>query len=221
MKIGFFGDSFSDGTSSVKNSWMYHLSSSLNYEPFYYALSGTSIWNAYQNFLSYYEKLDVICFTYSYVNRIHYLPAKYQGCEYYDPGLDITHLDKELQQIIKTYWKHLQSYQLDQFIYQKIFDEVNKLCYNEDRKVINVMPFEVDHNTISLAERQGNCYTGLYYISTNETDDIVHPDNRVCHLSNENNKIFASMLEQNFNTDNKIFNINSSNTYQFKLRTMQ
>jgi hypothetical protein len=113
-------------------------------------------------------------FVYSYPHRIHHLPKEYTGCNYLEPEIVPSFLSNNktnINKIVKTYWKTFQNDDLDLLIYQKIFDDVNTICYNEGKKIINVLPFEdvSDGRMVNFRYSRGNCFTGLQYISSHDT----------------------------------------------------
>lgn len=227
MSIGIFGDSYADAQPNVNRSWMYHFGNIKNDTFKTYGVSGSSIWYSFELFKKFYKKYSTVIFVYSYPHRIHHLPKQFTGCNYLEPEIvpfSLFQKNKDINKLVKTYWKTFQNDDLDILIYQKIFDDVNKICYNEGKKIINVLPFEdvLDGRMIDFGNARGNCFTGLQYVSFHDTilkGNKYEFDNRCCHMTDYNNKVFAEILAENLSTDNNTITISEKNLFGFKLAT--
>jgi hypothetical protein len=137
-------------------------------------------------------------------------------------ALPISHRDTSLKKYVDILLKAhpiLYSEELQLFTYQNIFNSVNKLCKENNIKLINLMPFEHNYRSrgnqannldIDISDAIGPCLTGLCDVSHNEAIDehgVFHldmfkglpHDNRASHLGTENNKILASIISEIFN----------------------
>lgn len=227
MSIGVFGDSYADSQPNIKKSWMHHLANKRNDVYQTYAVSGSSIWYSFELFKKHYRKYSTIVFVYSYPHRIHHLPKEYIGCNYLEPEIVpffLSNNKTNINKIVKTYWKTFQNDDLDLLIYQKIFDDVNTICYNEGKKIINVLPFEdvSDGRMVNFSYSRGNCFTGLQYISSHDTvlkGKKYEFDKRCCHMTDYNNQVFGRLIAKHIDKDDAVITINSNNLLDFQIIT--
>jgi len=226
MKIAVFGDSFTDRklfTNRTDESWMQFIEDK-GYQVYSYGVSGTSTYWSYENFISNYKNYDYIIFSYSCIDRIQSLPkslSTFSGYrtvkEFYDSGR-ISELNKEEEiTLVKILDSYLPNYnhRFNQFVQQKVFDEINFLCKKQDIKLINLLPFvsRFDDPYFNLNNdfTHGPCLYNLLAVSEKE----IGPDfaakigkgrfleTRYCHLSKENNRVLADLCLDNFTNYNK------------------
>lgn len=215
MKCGIFGDSYAFRSNDY--AWCALLEK--DYEVENFSASGTSIWNAYKKFLENYKNFEYIIFTYSVQNRFYHLPEHLEKFMYiknvYHDGIQyIDKNDVELFKSILEAEQHTHDPILDHFIYQQVFNEVNRICIENKIKLINLMPFETANEffpTINLEKRNGTCILGLHWVSMNEISRINkldQGDDRPCHISNKNNEILYNLIREQFNNlDYPIINV--------------
>lgn len=225
--IGIYGDSFADPRSESEDTpWMQMLGTKhVNC----YGSSGTSQWWSFEKFLRTYQRHAVIIFTYAASQRIHSIPDEWGGNHYRKPDLNASPIFSDnssnngdhIESAIETYWKYFYNERLDNFVQQKVFDEINILCKQRKIKLVNLFTTLHVPNTSHAA---GPCFNGVYEISKKELQ-VVHPnaftpvdighemDVRACHLVQENNEILADAIRQaiqqhSFDTDySKIINL--------------
>lgn len=216
--IGFFGDSFSKDSYYNQPGWPTLLANKVGMKFDNYAEHGTSIWYSYKKFLKYYKKYSHIVFTYSFMHRWHSLPDHLKQFhwvisenEFNFSSMSMDPVTKgEIKELIKTH-KILFDEQLDQFIYQNVYNHVNNICRENNIKLINVHPFEDDKDNlmIELSNQIGISVIGLNQISREEGVDrhlLLNGDFRPCHLNADNNKIVADILSKSFDK-NGILNL--------------
>lgn len=233
--IGVYGDSFGDinpkhliDPSSDRLPWPMFLSNMLNDKIESHAQSGTSMWWSYTQFLKTYKKYDTIVFCYSNINRWHninYLTTFGEVISDRQPRIShifaedqMTMVPDEVTHIAKVLigaHPYLHDEELNVFVCQSIFNNVNKLCKESGIKLVNLMSFEqFRENTVGLvtSQAEGSCLTNLLGVSNSEfVMRIRHfeflrdyrlkelekkPDLRFCHLSPYNNKILATIIKE-------------------------
>lgn len=232
MKLGIFGDSY-----AVKQ-YEFPYKMTKMYDPAWSALiendfvtdhhskAGTSIWYSYKKFIANYKKYTHIVFCHTNPLRIQSLPDHLNGYSFLlsrrEPPLK--NMNKiQIEQLTKVWdaYPYLQDMELDWYIGQKIFDDVNALCKQENIKLVNVLPFEGIDNVIkpiNLEKTDYSCIIGLRWVTLNEVD-FSFDINKPCHLSNYNNevlyklilKLFDSSEKQIIDTkENKLFKLNEN-----------
>jgi len=160
-----------------------------------------------------------VVFVYTMPHRIHSLPDYLERYAFmlFDDNPQKAFLPKSDMEEMKTVWdalRYTQDLDLDTYLSQKIFDDVNRICKENNIKLVNILPFEgVEDSNISkpiqLTNIHGSCITGLVHVSTNETARPLpnEPDPRPCHLSEQNNKILYNMINELIDSDEiKIIN---------------
>ena len=229
--LGTFGDSFSDPNSVTGDTpWMDLLANKLNLPVEHHGRSGTSVWYSYEKFVKHYKKYSHIVFTYSYYDRINYLPEKFEGWHFKKPfdTLALSGSDKnskkfnmELQKIADIYYKYLYNRDLQLFIYHKVYEDVHKLCMENGIEVIHNFVFEPewkDNMSITLHDTRNvlSCSrisseeTHTYKPGSNHTGDIGVLDRRVCHMTRKNNVILADIMYDLFNSKEKTIRLEKS-----------
>ena len=228
-KIGIFGDSYADpnpGEPRPLENWMTQLSNITSTQNESFGISGISIWKTYEIFLENYKKYSHIVFVYSDVNRIHHISDNFLGKNYLKPDalskLDF-YSDKDkskIKKIIETYWYFLQNDKFDLFVYQNVFNSVNKICKENNIKLVNIFPFECIFEADQLIDLElstGDSFLGLQEISREEADIGSNPlsmfsfDPRDCHLTKENNEVLAKLIAKSFDSSkNLVYNIGDS-----------
>jgi hypothetical protein len=184
MKIGIFGCSYAcpSSNSGMPNfnsngrSWMKILTEDFNQNITTYGLSGSSVYYSYLNFKENYKKYDKIVFLGTYPDRK------------YCPNLNMQHITfshtlKEFKvsdhdELIQTYYKYFHNI--------KEADDMRELMITDVKKIGGNTTLYIDTPTtlgeVSMMEE-------LKRINKEKS-----PDHRWCHISNENNYIFASQI---------------------------
>lgn len=240
MNIGVFGDSFSDMNNvfaviKENESWMRYLGDYTNSEVTCFGRSGTSIWYSFEKFKEHYKKYTHIVFCQTSPHRIPHLYNKFVGFNFIkniDYINSIGHLslsDKDvLANIVKVYYSHLHNEELDIFLAQQVFDQVNLLCKKENIKLITILPFEdlkfQKKYIIDVSNRTGDCLLGLLSIASAEyslssdTNATLIYDKRYCHLTKENNQILANIIKTSFESlSRRVFNFDSIDSEDYKM----
>lgn len=221
MKIGVFGDSFADRTpynpeSPFKEdeSWIAEMENA-GHKITTYGKTGTSTWYSYEQFLAHHEQFDHIIFCYSSLHRIHHLPEGLEDLSFLTTPDELyayrrnKGLSKQQElEIVRILTGHVPniSPSFDQFVKQKIFNDVNSTCRNKNIKLANVLTFDDRKDktyTLNLDERIGDCLYNLFAVSKKELPTMGDVDNRWCHLSKENNQILSNILFNSLMSDDR------------------
>jgi len=94
----------------------------------------------------------------------------------------------------------------DVWVKQKIFNDVNLMCYSNNIKLVNLLTFDDRKDkstTISLESRHGDCLYNLFSISKKELPTMGVVDNRWCHLSKENNIALSNIIFNSLVSEDK------------------
>ena len=212
MRIGVFGDSFADRNpynpeSPFKEdeSWIADMENA-GHKITTYGKTGSSTWYSFQQFLAHHEQFDHIVFCYSSLHRIHHLPEGLEDLSFLTTPDELYALrrNKNLSrqqelEMVRILTGHIPniSVPFDVWIKQKIFNDVNLMCYSNNIKIVNLLTFDdrKDKSTnISLESRQGDCLYNLFNVSKKELPSMGVVDNRWCHLSKENNTILSGAI---------------------------
>jgi hypothetical protein len=238
--LGTFGDSYTDPNSpSGDTPWMNLLASKLNLPVENHGRSGTSVWYSYEKFIKHYKKYSHIVFTYSHYDRINYLPEKFAGWHFMKPKDKFLSTNKEfkaqeflMQQVVHHHYRYLHSTDLQLFIYQKVYEDVQKLCTENNIQVIHNFAFEpcrweknmnitlhttrnvLSSDNISVEE------VNAFQPGKTHTEEIGVPDRRVCHMTQKNNAILADIMHELFDSKEKTVLLDKS-MFNFNLDELQ
>lgn len=226
MVVGFFGDSNSASPSLINGyysiSWPDHVANSLGLDFENFSAGGTSLWFSFQNFKNKFKKFSHVVFTYTEHSRLNCLPNHMSSLSWlYDESrfnmiptvsrnspedLDI------LKQIVKIYPLIIDD-DLNKFIFQSIFDTVNKACHEHNIKLVNLFPFiksETDLN-LNFSNSYGSCIFNATSVSNhelfNENQEYRHPelsyfikilDIRRNHMNSNNNLRLSYIIRDLF-----------------------
>lgn len=218
--LGVFGDSFATsnvGPQILGTPWPTTLAETLNVKMTCYAHPGTSIWWSYVKFLEHHEKHDTIIFTYSQHNRWHHLSEECLTMyhltvpKHYNAVPESTPEREKIAKILYDAYRYVSSEQLDLFIYQNVFDSVNKICKEKNIKLINIMPFEHGENgkmLIDCSNRAGPIVYNFDDLTTLERSQLTEKqdealwnmicggDCRPCHISDYHNKLVVTVITE-------------------------
>jgi hypothetical protein len=225
-RLGIFGDSFASDAMSPHNlpgkPWVNTLTKLMNIEYDMYAVHGTSIWWSYCNFLKYHKNFSHIVFVYSQHNRWHNLPKDYETMHHVTTDNSfISNSNSEKHKVSKILidaYPIVNSEDLDLYLYQKIFHDVNHLCRRNNIKLINFMPFD-NGKLIDYSTRYGFCIYNAFglmkfeqtNLTSNErtefTNMINTGDLRYCHMNWKNNRLVGNRMYENLNDPTKMLDI--------------
>lgn len=203
--IGFFGDSFFDLNPSDLHDrekgilpWPLWVAEKLKMKSIVHARSGSAVWYAYERFLENFDKCDIVIFGYTDYSRTNGLDEQHAGLGIvrtkHDPFIQPS--DFDVANAVAEYKKYLYNEELQKFIMRKVFEEVNNLCYEHNKKLVNVLSFESpDRCILDVSKAKYPCLTNLFDVSANEPIAALKlvPDLRHCHLSPENNIVLADI----------------------------
>ena len=220
LHIGVFGDSFASRTihpSMIKHkldeSWMQHITK-LGHKVSSYGISGSASYHAFTLFMNHYPQFEHIVFTWSYVNRMQTVPLKYAGIssckdieQFYSSNIFLNYSKEEQAEIIQMIlgYQYLCDFNFNKWVQQKMFDDVNELCYKKNIKLVNLLPFTLKANyEIDFSNRKGDCLYRLVEVSKKEWQMPTTGDIRSTHLSKENNEILGNIILERLNDDKNI-----------------
>ncbi len=145
--IGIFGDSFAN-CSDKFGGWPKDLGELVNLPVTNHSKPGTSLWFSYKLFLENYKNYSHIVFSYTNPHRWASLPDELVGYswltkkENIDIALILSDYGRKQMTTLLESHKILFDPELDIFLYQHIFNQVNKICKENNIKIYNVLPFE-------------------------------------------------------------------------------
>lgn len=222
-RIGVFGDSFASTDISPidfindqdRKPWCVTLKEQLGLPLDIFALAGTSIWWSYQNFISNYKKYSHIVFIYSQHNRWHHVDKSLEGMnwitgnkEYYSCHFDNDYKKRTIS-LLGSCYNLVNDEKFDIFVQQQVFTEVNRICNEENIKLVNIFPFlyQIDlimNNSNTIIYSLLDCYQEKINLSSDDKEIfdqmILTGDLRLCHLSSERNHLLARIIEENFDS---------------------
>lgn len=230
MRLGIFGDSFSDssenpvkGVTSV--SWIYELARNMEIEFDNFSYPGTSLWYSYKHFIENYQNYTHIIFTYTDSNRWPCLPEEMKrfSSVYTEdklsrfPSFELGSSYKVMKQLVYLH-RYIFDEQLNTFLLQQIFNQVNSICKKNNIKLVNILPFvDCPHgDQIDLTNATGSCLTNLITVSENELRDMSKGGRVPCrtpelefleqgvdyrrnHINSPNNILMADVIQKEFN----------------------
>lgn len=202
--IGIFGDSFSDDRGDIKG-WPRLLSEHIGENIINYSVAGSSIWYSFKNFLKNYSSYQKIIFTYSSYTRWQTLNEPYEWMSAVKETKDIIFMEQfknEAKTLVEAH-KLLYDEEFNLYTYRKIFDDVNKICAENNIHLVNVLPFESKNSIFPLPfPLYGSCLIGLNIVSSRELARNIrlqkhlqtNNDTRICHMSNYNNQVTVKQI---------------------------
>lgn len=233
MKIGIFGDSFTDLAPKDKISdttmpWMLWVEKLSEHKITTFGKSGTSIWFSYKRFLKNFKDFDAIVFSYSSHDRWFNINGA-EGLSYIiskEQAHFSRNEDKDLLELLIKVWPYLHDQQLNIFMFQHVFNSVNKLCKEYNKKIINIFNYEEIFDkkiSIDISENFGSVLTNLCSIANKETQMnkrfremvLTNIDFRFCHLNIHNNKVLASIILESLNEKKPHFNLMKDNRWSY------
>lgn len=249
--IGVFGDSYADinpvqyiDKSLDRMPWPLWLQKISGMPVESHALSATSTWFSYKKFLDNYKKYDSVVFCYSDLHRwqnINEPSGISLGLYHIRYAEQLKHVRKEHKDIANTLveaYKLLHDWDLDKFIFQSIFESVNKLCDASGIKLINIFNFEeINDNplNIDITTVSNTVLTNLVQVSGNEymnfpnipkDPDIYkfiteNMDKRFCHLSPQNNRTLADIVYNCMQSSPTYINLGKDKRFSDDVETLR
>jgi hypothetical protein len=199
MKIGIFGCSFAcpfsntgiPNFNSNGRPWMNILHEDFNYDITTHGLAGSSMYYSYSLFKENYKKYDKIVFLGTYPDR-KYCPNFYKPHIVFN-NTDEMFADLEYYEPVKTYFTYFHN--------PKEADDMKELMVNDIKKIGGNTTLYIDTPTTldEVASME----------EMNRINKGKSPDHRWCHMSNENNYIFASQVNDWLKGNPFIFDFSS------------
>ncbi len=247
MKIAIYGDSYAapsphndfiDAVYQDRNSWTYPLTDKFTVENF--ARAGTCTWFSFEKFMQTYQDFDAIIFAWTDYTRV-FVDSPFSGysATLSHPAalkgyLEFSRNNKEDEMKKRVYEFLHTSFQVFPFLYsepqqrylaQKCFLDVQQLCKQHNKRIINICTFEGHDsipNIIDPELRAGPMLTALQKVSDRETliKNRTGPffDNRSNHLFPCNNMaLYELVLERLLDdTINDVYNCQTSDRFQYR-----
>lgn len=242
--IGVFGDSYADPNPTKyldKQAgimpWMMHLEKIIGCPVYSYGLSATSIWYSYKKFLSLYKEYDTVIFCYSDLHRWYNINGEIHGglyhIRYADQMQFVSAEFKQQAEVLVKAYEYLHDWDLDRFLFQSVFNSVNKLCDEAGITLINILNFEEINGTplsIDISTTKNTVLTNLVQVSGREylyqsgngkfkdiTElMIAEPDKRFCHLNPHNNKVLADIIVECIDRGPRHINLGNETAFSYK-----
>lgn len=202
MRIGIFGDSFAAyyGVYTENKPWPILLNEMMgDGKAGQWARGGTSHWYSYEQFIKRYKKYD--CIVFCHTNSMRW-PVTPPGLEHY--AWEIGFTGNSLMEPYNNVRKDILSEELLNYISLNIFKDVNRICQENNKYLVNIFSFPLDYdmpkvsypvllklNQVSIAEHI--FYKGKYQ-RTGDVNTVRGGDLRDCHLNTLNNKRLADIV---------------------------
>ena len=235
--IGIFGDSFADinpaHLTDEENDimpWPLHLQKMTGEKVMTHGKTATSTYWSYKNFIQYHTAYDKIIFVYSEYNRWHTLKNQYERLAYLTDADRLDLLDPQFREAGEALMKvkpFIFDEEFNKFIYQSIFDKVNRTCRRLGKPLINIMPFELNYDEkelpIDISDAAGPCLTNIIEISLEEAkkssvlDNLIRtmPDLRHNHLNSHNTKVLAEIVMDSFFATEGLFKLAKNSKFKY------
>ena len=224
LSVGIFGDSFAaPADRHVTPGWPEILTD--NYTVTNYARRGSSLYWSYKNFIEYEDNFDITIFVVTQPGRISLaedvVPPGGSGMNLMhvaanrieDSLVRIAEMRKlnndsiwksweKIYNCVKMYYTYVHDRERGELFHNMI---VNKLTEFNDNIIIPAFPIHRDEPCMRDIYRLEN---EAWNIDSTTLDSMYH-DKRNCHMTYDNNKIFAEMLDTYIKSDRKnAFKIN-------------
>lgn len=202
MRIGIFGDSYAAyyGVYTENKPWPILLNELIgDGKAGQWARGGTSHWYSYQQFLKRHKSYDCIVFCHTNSMRWPVTPPKMEHHAW-----DIGFIKNSPMDPYNNVRKDILSEELLNYISLNIFKDVNRICQESNKYLVNIFSFPLDYNIpktsypallklnqVSIAEHI--FYKGKYQ-RTGDVNTVRGGDLRDCHLNTLNNKRLADIV---------------------------
>lgn len=233
MNLGIFGDSWADTQPDIYHNyekgilpWGIWLEKKLNANMKCFASSGTGLWWSFDLFKKNYKKFEKIVFVYTNYNR-------WNGLEGFNKSLAHIREQDQISWVIPEHledakklidvWPILYNEELNKYIYQKIFNDVNEMCDKLGIHLVNILAFDYFNPHIDVSKRTGPVFHDLSMVRSHEVSlsprlrkavsssfDITH-----CHLSPYNNKILSELIIENFTNRQLVMDLSKCERFQY------
>lgn len=246
MNIAIFGDSFADmssgyNTNEYRMPWMMWIEKLSEHKVTNFGLSGTSVWFSYKKFLKNFLNYDVIIFCYSNHERWFNINNR-EGLSFIvsrDQLSVVSPNDVKLIELLVEARPHIYDEQLNKFVFQSVFDSVNKLCKENDRILINLLNFEENFNmklNIDISKSSGTVLTNISGVAQTEKNlaagKIINGKNvknliltecdfRFCHLNTHNNKVLANIILENLSNPKSYVNLIYDDRWSYDIKHLE
>lgn len=225
MNLGIFGDSWADINPAIHHNieqdrlpWAMWLSHKLPAKLSCYALSGTGLWWSFENFLKTYKRFEKIVFLYTHYGRWNGLTDEISSIAHIREPEQINWVQAEhkdyAQKLIDAY-PFLYNDNLNTFVYQQVFNEVNYLCDKYGIQLVNILAFDREGPKIDISKQKGAVLYNLVDIMNFEINNSEKLkkyigskyDIRHCHMNPYNNKVLSEIILENFLVNNALINV--------------
>ena len=198
MKIGIFGDSFAHNRSDNPTlSWPQILAKKYEVENF--SEPGSSLYFSVSELIKYHEQFDKIIFTVTTPGRLllqdEINPRKKFIPNYHNAVIkkQMFNNDHKMIKIINAamdYFLYIKNDEFDRFIHNLLIDEIEKI--RPDTIIIPSFKESLKTDKVSMFNIQWKENLAWDYMP----EVASFTDRRNCHLTEENNLIFASKVEE-------------------------
>lgn len=226
INIGIFGDSYADinpiqhRRRDLENlPWGLWLEELLDANVTCHANSATGLWYSFNKFRKNFHKYNKIVFVYTEYSRWNGLEDGYEGISNIRESNQLQWIINEEQIDVGRKLVDIHSVlyndELNLWIYQQIFNQVNELCYNAGINIVNILPFEDGKISIDTSKSKGPIFYDMNKLSVNEVQASAklnyylnkYYDIRFCHLNPHNNKVLAKLICRYLNEPNALIHL--------------
>lgn len=212
MIIGIFGDSFSNGDSPL--SWTNILKTDYNYKTKNFGKPSTNLFWSYKQLKSNIDSCDLIVFVITNPGRL------YHDTDYGISTLftvinllkdkSLTPERRALYQAAEQYFIHLSNYEFDEYVHSSLVDSIKTLCSEKNKRLILIPAFDltVCYQTTFKKSLMYIHKKELFTVFNDTTFRLENESTRANHLSKENNKILANIVDRLIKNENIIVDDN-------------
>lgn len=226
QNLGVFGDSFADVNPAEtcdksKNvlPWPMWVEDKLNCELTCFSRSGTGLWWSFDQFKKNYNRFEKIVFVYTEYGRWNGLTGDLLSSLAHIRETNqlewVTKENLEYAKKLINVYPFLYNDDLNKFVYQQIFNEVNLLCDKSGIQITNIMPFDDKNPRIDISQRKGPVLYNLasiYYHELKVSKVLRYYtsncyDVRHCHMNPINNLALADIIVETLGDKNAVINL--------------
>lgn len=218
MKIGIFGDSFSNSAINNKHpgylnylSWSDIISTKFKNDVKNFGIAGSSLYYSHNEFLTHHEKFDKIIFmitdwgriynSKTKINRLKHVPgfamAEYLKTLIENSNIKVNHDDPLILDSIINYYIYVQNNNEEILFHKLMIDNIKSI-----RSDVLLIP--CFSSKFSMIDDYVMCMNDISMIDMNAAElswSNVRFDPRHCHMNEENNYIFANKILDWINTN--------------------
>lgn len=200
MKIGIFGDSFA-AYHDYNTSWTSIIKDKFAKGKLVnHAIPGTSHWFSYQKFLQDFQNYNIIIFCHTNSMRWPALPPGEHGRAW-----NIGYVNCPVMDPYNKIRKDIIPEELLYFISYNIFREVNRLCIENNKYLVNLLSFPLDFelpktkfpvliDLNQISKKEQVIYNGELKLICDLNSLLKRGDRRDSHLMPSNNKKLANII---------------------------